>query len=253
MNHKEQFYKCGIVVPCYNESKRLETSSFFNFLEKSTDIFFVFINDGSTDSTSSVLKKISDEYPDRVHIIDLPINLGKAEAIRNGIRYLLNNKDCLIGYWDADLSTSLFEIPIFIDYLAKHQNIHFIMGSRIKRMGASIKRSIARHYFGRIFSTAVSIILKLPVYDTQCGAKLIRRELAEIIFQDRFISRWLFDVELIARIIRAYGYSKTMDCIFELPLSSWIDEGESKVKIMDFLRSPYELLRIKLQYWAVLK
>jgi len=122
------------------------------------------------------------------------------------------------------------------------------MGSRIKRLGANIKRSEIRHYFGRIFGTATSLILKLPVYDTQCGAKLIRRDLAEIIFRDQFISRWLFDVELIARIIAELGHFKTLDCIYELSLETWIDEGKSKVKTIDILHSPYELMLIRHQY-----
>jgi hypothetical protein len=95
--------------------------------------------------------------------------------------------------------------------------------------------------------------LKMPVYDTQCGAKLVRRELAEIIFREKFISRWLFDVELIARIVAKFGHFKAIGCIYEFPLNIWTDEGKSKVKISDFLRAPYELILIRHKYTEVLR
>ena len=240
---------CGIVIPCYNEEQRLTISLFIEFVRHHENINFVFVNDGSTDNTHDLLMDMADKFPEKIHIVELKSNSGKAEAIRHGINYLLkNNESSLVGYWDADLSTPLSEIPRFINFLKEHQKVLFLMGSRIKRLGANIKRLEIRHYFGRIFATAVSIILKLPVYDTQCGAKLIRRKLAEKIFYDQFISRWLFDVELIARILAEFGYSKTIDCIYELPLETWIDKGDSKVKITDFIRSPYELALIKRQY-----
>lgn len=127
------------------------------------------------------------------------------------------------------------------------------MGFRIKRMGADVRRSGSRHYFGRIFATAVSILPKLPVYDTQCISKPIDRGLAEIIFHYRFISRWFFDVELIARIIAAYGNSEAIGCIFGLSLTTWIDHGKSKIKMVDFLGMPYELLQIRYRYKPILK
>lgn len=239
----------AIIIPCFNEGQRLNTSLFVEFLKHHRNIFFVFVNDGSTDNTHDLLKSMADECSEMIHIVELKSNSGKAEAIRCGADYILkNHKVSSVGYWDADLSTSLSEIPKFIHFLREHQKILFLMGSRIKRLGANIKRSEIRHYFGRIFATATSLILKLPIYDTQCGAKLIRRDLAEIIFRDQFISRWLFDVELIARIIAEFGHFKTLDCIYELPLETWIDERKSKVKTIDFLHSPYELILIRQKY-----
>ena len=239
----------GIVIPCFNEGQRLNISLFVDFLRHYENIKFVFVDDGSTDNTHNLLLSMADELPEMIHIVELKSNSGKAEAIRCGINYILEkSKVSFVGYWDADLSTHLSELPKFIHFLTRHPKILFLMGSRIKRLGANIKRSEIRHYTGRIFATAASFILKLPVYDTQCGAKLIRRELAEKIFSNQFISRWLFDVELIARIIAEFGHFKTLDCIYEFPLETWIDDGKSKVKTIDFFRSPYELILIRHQY-----
>ena len=98
----------------------------------------------------------------------------------------------LVGYWDADLATPLSTIPEFIDKFRSNRELVAVCGSRILRLGASIHRSVFRHYFGRVFATIASNILKIPVYVTQFGAKLFRTEHAELIFSKPFLSRWFF-------------------------------------------------------------
>jgi len=74
---------------------------------------------------------------------------------------------------DADLSTPLSEITRLLD-ITKTKSLDFVLGSRIKIIGSSIKRKAYRHFFGRIVATFIdSGILKLDIYDTQCGAKII--------------------------------------------------------------------------------
>ncbi|MFQ6070884.1 MAG: glycosyltransferase family 2 protein, partial [Candidatus Aminicenantales bacterium] len=121
-------------------------------------------------------------------------------------------------------------------------------GCRLKRMGATIERHWYRHYFGRVFATGASLVLGLPIYDTQCGAKLLRAELAGILFERPFISRWLFDIELLARMIQLLGRKKVMTSVVELPLERWEDKGESKVKLLYIPKVPFELLLIGLTY-----
>ena len=89
-----------------------------------------------------------------------------------------------VGYWDADLATPLTEIQVFIQKFKSNNELKAVCGSRVLRLGSSIRRSVFRHYFGRIFATIVSNILNIPVYDTQCGAKIFLAEFAEIIFSE---------------------------------------------------------------------
>jgi len=108
----------GIIIPCFNEGQRLNTSLFVEFLKHHRNIFFVFVNDGSTDNTHDLLKSMADECSAMIHIVELKSNSGKAEAIRCGVDYILkNHKVSSVGYWDADLSTFLSEIPKFIHFL----------------------------------------------------------------------------------------------------------------------------------------
>ena len=153
-----------------------------------------------------------------------------------------------MGYWDADLATPLSTIPEFIEKFQSCRALVAVSGSRILRLWFPIYRSIFRHYFGRVFATVASNILNMSVYDTQCGAKLFRTEHAELIFSKHFISRWFFDIELFARSIELMGREKTFNSIYEMPLSKWHDQGESKISWGSIIWTPIELLRIYFHY-----
>ncbi len=124
----------------------------------------------------------------------------------------------------------------------------FIMGTRFVRMGAQINRKASRFYIGRIFATLVSWILKIPVYDTQCGEKLIHKNIVFKIFKKPLITKWLFDVELLARLEKLIGYKEAKQVILEVPLQQWDEIAGSKLKPTDFLQAPIELLKIWRKY-----
>ena len=207
MRTKHHFkYGTGIVVPCYNEEERLQLSEFSRFFKTDNTTFFCFVDDGSTDGTKKIVADFVKKNPERAQSVFLSFNQGKAEAVRQGIKTLLKtHKFQFVGYWDADLATPLSTIPEFIGKFQSSRSLVAVCGSRILRLGASIHRSVFRHYFGRVFAMVASNILNIPVYDTQCGAKLFRTEHAELIFSKPFLSRWFFDVELFARSIAGTG------------------------------------------------
>jgi dolichyl-phosphate beta-glucosyltransferase len=238
-----------IVVPCYNEADRLDRNAFADFAGKNPDTTFLFVNDGSSDTTVSVLRSMIADAGDRMQLLDLAQNRGKAEAVRAGVLQAATQlSEGYIGYWDADLATPLNTIQDFVALAGSEPSRRFIIGSRVRRMGAKIERKWFRHYFGRVFATVASNILDLPVYDTQCGAKLIERNLAAEIFTQPFISPWLFDLELIARIIATLGRPEADRAIYEHPLSSWRDIGNSKIAPFYLPKIPYELFRIHRAY-----
>ncbi len=154
----------GIVVPCYNEEERLQLSEFSRFFKTDNTTFFCFVDDGSTDGTQKMLIDFVNNNPERIKVIKLHQNRGKAEAVREGILTLFQTYDFkLVGYWDADLATPLSTIPEFIDKFRSNRELVAVCGSRILRLGASIHRSVFRHYFGRVFATIASNLLKMPV------------------------------------------------------------------------------------------
>lgn len=238
--------KTCIIIPCYNEESRFPTDEFLNFIKSNNFIEFCFVNDGSTDNTLTILNQLKNDFPN-ITVFNLKENIGKAEAIRYAVLNLNNTKYDYIGYLDADLSTSLIEMTRLTTFISP--DIKFIMGSRIKKLGSFIKRNPFRHIFGRILATYVSIfILKIPVYDTQCGAKLIATPLALELFKDSFVSKWLFDIELLLRVIELKGKDFCNDSVIEIPLQKWHDKGNSKITLLDFINIPFELIKISNKY-----
>ncbi|MCG8591475.1 MAG: glycosyltransferase [Proteobacteria bacterium] len=242
----------GIVVPCYNEAARLPLEQFRAFRPDGLELQFVFVNDGSTDDTLRVLRALEKSDPQRFSVVDRGSNGGKADAVRLGMLEAFRRGFRYVGYWDADLSTPLEEIPRFVDVLETHPQRDVVFGARVQLLGRSIRRNSRRHYLGRVFATVVSNLLRLRVYDTQCGAKLFRAsdETASL-FAEPFATNWVFDVEVIARMIasrRANGGPRVSEAIYELPLLSWRDVAGSKVRAGDFLRAPAEIARIYLRY-----
>lgn len=237
-----------IVIPCYNESKRINTDAFIRFIIEQ-DYTFLFVNDGSTDNTLQVLGTIKKACPEKVIVTSVPHNGGKAEAVRFGFLKALKSKDFdFIGFLDSDLATPLDEMKNLVDCIQSDEQYNMVMAIRLKRLGSKVNRGLKRHYLGRVFATMVSVFLQLPTYDTQCGAKIIRSELAELIFKDPFISPWFFDVELLFRIKREKGQQFALHQIYEYPIMTWNEVWGSKIGLSTYLKAPWELFRIWRKY-----
>lgn len=230
-----------IVVPAYNEANRLDRDELKRYLDTTSDVHFLFVDDGSTDATFGMLSELEARF-ETVHVLRLAQNSGKAEAVRHGVLQAMNEGYSFVGYWDADWATPLSDIDRFVDLLRKRPDLRLALGSRVALLGRNIDRKWYRHYLGRITATFASIVLGIAVYDTQCGAKLMRvsPELKQI-FQAEFRSSWVFDVEMIARYLKIFASSQG---IYEVPLDRWRDVGDSKVRPIDFVRSFGAMARI---------
>ncbi|MEI9811993.1 MAG: glycosyltransferase [Acidobacteriota bacterium] len=247
-----------LVVPCYNEAQRFPLGEFEAFVAAHPAVTIILVNDGSTDGTVAVLEKLRAALPAQVRVIDRAENRGKAESVREGLNYALALPDRgeIIGFWDADLATplnALFDmLRVFEDRRVHRPDTQMVFGARVNLLGREIRRQPLRHYLGRIFATAVSVMLGLPVYDTQCGAKLFRiGPQTPDLFRDPFITRWVFDVEIIARWIRLNDFDRerVKASIYEYPLHRWEDVGGSKVKPYDFILAFRDVVRIYRRYF----
>jgi dolichyl-phosphate beta-glucosyltransferase len=237
-----------LVVPCYNEAARLDPEAFLHFVTTHPGVQLVLVDDGSVDGTGKVLDRIHRAAPASVTIVRQSINRGKGEAVRAGMLAALPVRPRAIGFFDADLSTPLHAVDDFLAVLRTRPAVELVLGSRVMLMGRDIRRRPSRHYLGRVFATAASHTLALPVYDTQCGAKMLRVNAATpSLFAVPFRSRWVFDVELIARYLRlpaAPGEPSRRDRIYELVLPAWHDKPGSKLGWADFPRAMVDLWQI---------
>lgn len=241
-----------IVVPCYNEAARLRPAAFRDFLAGSPEVGMLLVDDGSTDATADILHDMAASCR-QLEVHALARNSGKAEAVRQGMLRAFDREPSFAGYWDADLAAPLEAIPLLMRVLRARPALDMVMGSRVQLLGSRIHRSPYRHYLGRVLATGAAAALRLPVYDTQCGAKLLRiNDRTRSVFASRFESRWLFDVELLARLLAAQaGVSVDPQArINEVPLAEWTEVPGSKVRMRDGLAALIELYRIQRAYGA---
>ena len=239
--------KTTIIVPCYNEENRLPLDSFKAFIEKHPDCSLLFVNDGSKDNTLTVLNDFAKKHP-TIQIYDLSKNSGKAEAVRQGVLHAIKDHPDFIAFYDADMATPAKDLHAMIE-LANKQAYYMVVGSRILRLGGDIDRKFLRGIMGRVFANIASRVLQgLRVYDTQCGAKVFRTSVAEQIFDKPFITNWIFDVELFARMISLFGIQEIYKKVYEFPLSAWHDVHGSKIKKRDFIRQIFDMYKIKKHY-----
>ena len=205
------------------------------------------VNDGSSDETGQVLARLATGR-DSIEVLEQPINKGKAEAVRHGLLSALQQGVPLVGYLDADLSTPVEEILRLRTQL-RERNAQVVLGARVKMLGRHIERRAPRHYLGRVFATAASLILGLGVYDTQCGAKLFCNNAAlKAALEHPFISRWAFDVELIGRLLRGTSAADRLEPkdFIEVPLERWVDVSGSKLGPISMVKAGFDLFRIAL-------
>lgn len=244
-----------IVIPCYNEAERLRVDDFVEYAAKRSWLRLFFVDDGSSDATRERIAAVERQTPQNICCLTLDSNKGKAEAVRHGVLAALETAPDLVGYWDADLATPLVEIDRFRALFERTSELQIAIGSRVKLLGRRIERSETRHYFGRIAATLVSGILGVPVYDTQCGAKLFRADaLLARVFAEPFVTRWIFDVEILARwLIERPPQAVVERSLVEVPLHQWIDVPGSKIQWVDILTAPLGLWHVWRHYGHLLR
>ena len=235
----------SIVFPIFNEEKRLNIMikdiNDFNEKNKTVNLQYVFVNDGSNDNTQKILKSfISNNKKKEIEylLIDLDLNQGKGKALKEGIK--LVNKNWILTL-DADMSVSLQQIHNWINNNHLESNFEIYFGSRnIKNAIVDLKQH--RKILGKIFSFLLKILFNIQIKDTQCGFKLYKSKIAKKIFKEIHDNGFVHDVEVVL-IATKYGYE-----IKELPVK-WIHKNNSKLNLFkDPLKMFLKLINLKLRY-----
>ena len=249
--------KLILVVPCYNESTRIPLDVFEDFLVRHDQISVCFVDDGSRDDTRALLQEFVDRNSDVSCLRTLQVNGGKAEAVRHGILEMLavENLAEYIGFWDADLATPLNQSLEFLALISSDPMLFAVVGSRWPHLGSDIERGSIRNFIGEIMATIITRYLKLNIYDSQCGAKIFRADIARELFRRKFVSRWLFDVEVFTRMKEVFTQRVDVDAAVmmnmhchEFPLRTWRDVPGSKLGLSNAVDIVFEIIRIAWHY-----
>jgi glycosyltransferase involved in cell wall biosynthesis len=248
MNLISNIMKTGIIIPCYNEANRIDQQAFVDFALKNDDYHIFFVNDGSTDDTIEVLDKMKDQAPHAITVIDVKKNAGKAAAVRTGSQQAYQRSEISsIGFIDADLSTDFRDFKDLVKTLHRDDKL-MVFGSRNMGTSSGIERDFMRNLFSKFIKHFIGMILGLPIRDTQCGAKVFKREIVPFVYGKSFLSRWLFDVEIFLRLKKYLGKENVMKSILEQPLMRWVHVDDSKLGMKDALKIPFNLTQIWFNY-----
>ncbi|XCF05337.1 response regulator [Tamlana crocina] len=238
----------GVVIPCYNEEERLLSTEFLNYIDKNSGYHLCFVNDGSKDNTLQVLKNLQKGREDFITVYDCEKNGGKAEAVRQGMLFMAQKEDLdYIGFLDADLSTDLSDFDDLVKTI-ETSNFKIVSGSRISRMGANITKESARKIISLTINYIIRKILKMDFKDTQCGAKIFSKDVIGIAFNEKFVTQWIFDVEIFKRMSKHFGLKKAKAMLCEQPLKRWVHADGSKLSMKDSIKIVMQLAQIAWVY-----
>jgi dolichyl-phosphate beta-glucosyltransferase len=212
-----------LVIPAYNEGCRLPVylPQLCEALAKASFPWRItVVDDGSGEDDSRKMQECVRLCGPHLLFHRLPVNVGKGGAVYSG--WDLDCESEWLGLLDADGSIPPREVIRLLSYLERDDAPDAFFASRCKILGRTVERSLFRHFFGRIFATLVSVGTGIPVYDTQCGFKLIRRKCYEAVRSELYEKRFAFDVELLVAL-RHIGAK-----VIEVPID-WFDVPGSKV------------------------
>ena len=207
----------SIIIPAYNEEKRIvpTLNSYLKFYKKNTE--FIVVNDGSTDNTEKVIKNFIKKHKN-LRLINQR-NQGKGAAVINGMR---NAKGNIIAFTDADNATIPEQFNKILKYITKYDVV--IASRHIKGAKMNRKEALIERITGRGFNLLVRSWLGLKVQDTQCGAKIFKKQVLNKILPKINPDKWSFDISLL------YHAKKNNFKIKEVPIF-WYSRPGSKLNI----------------------
>ncbi len=232
-----------MVIPCYNEELRLPRTieQIERFLGARGDRYeLILVDDGSADGTRKVMEEAAARNKS-IRIVALPVNRGKGRALAEGVKV---SRGDYVLVTDADLSTPIEELPKLEAAVAAGAGV--AIGSRaVKGSRVELSQPIYRVLMGKAFNIIVQLVLLPGIWDTQCGFKLFRGDIAHDVFEGLTTDGFGYDPEVL------YLAKKKGVRIAEVPVV-WRNSAPTKVNaIRSSLDMFRHVLRIRFRHGAV--
>jgi glycosyltransferase involved in cell wall biosynthesis len=217
-----------LVIPCYRESRRIEPflDSLQRVLGSNDRVSVLVVEDGSGAEEQRRMQQLVETrrtaWPQLRPLLCLEKNIGKGGAVYAG--WAAHQGEALLAFADADGSCAAEEVAGVLDCARQGQE-RAVFASRIKMLGKEVIRDFHRHLLGRVYATIVSETLRIPVYDSQCGLKVVPRAAFEKARPLLSITGFAFDVELMCALL------DTGCVVHEHPIS-WHETAGGKVQLL---------------------
>lgn len=237
-------HRLSVIIPAYNEEVRLpeylhRILAYLERVYQKGECEIIVVDDGSSDTTAAVASSV-DNGSGLIRVIRLERNRGKGYAVRTG---MLEARGTLRIFADADGATPFEEIEKLLRVVDGGGDIA-VASRALKDESRTVLSSPLRRFLGNTFNIMVRTLAVPGIYDTQCGFKLFRGDVAEVLFTEQSIPRFGFDVEVLF-LARKYGFR-----ISEVPVN-WNNMSGSKVNVVrDSVRMFRDLLVTRLKWVA---
>lgn len=215
----------SITIPAHNEEKRIGKtlelySDYFDNLRKNgkLDYELIIVINNTQDRTEEIVNRAIGKNP-RIRYLKFE-KAGKGFAVIEGFKDALKRNNSLIGFVDADAATSPDAFYELIKKVGRYDGAiasRYLKGSVVKP-----KPTLARVISSRVFNMFLRALLQVPYRDTQCGAKIFRRDALSLVLPGLSFSKWAFDVDLL------YNLRKKGFRIKEVP-TVWADKMYSTI------------------------
>jgi len=191
----EPSVELSVVVPCFNEEKRLPTTieKIERYLDaRGTPYELILVDDGSSDGTSRVMEAAANGHK-KVRIVAMAHNRGKGRALAEGVATAVGR---LVLVTDADLSTPIEELPKLEAAISSGAGVA-IASRSIKGSHVEVSQPFYRVLMGKAFNLIVQAVLLPGLWDTQCGFKLFRTDVARPAFAALTTDGFGYDPEVL--------------------------------------------------------
>ena len=226
----------SIIIPAYKEEKRIgaHLESIHEYLSKqSCDYEVIVVVDGSPDNTAGVVEGLRAKMP-YLRLIDNKQNCGKGCVVKQG---MLEARGDWRLFTDADGATSIDQLDGFLPYTKQGYEVA-IASIGLKKSQVAHSEKWYKRFFGKISNWIIQLVLLPGIHDTQRGFKLFSAKAAQDIFSKLTITRWGFDMEVLA-LARKFKYKIKEVSVF------WKNDAASTVKLSGYLKTFVELLKIR--------
>ena len=230
-----------VIIPTYNEKENIEKIIRAVF-SLDGEYHILVIEDGSPDGTAQIVRRLQEEYPDRLHMIERKGKLGLGTAYITGFKWSVENGYDYIFEMDADFSHNPNDLPRLYEACAKN-GADLAIGSRYCNGISVINWPIGRVIMSYYASVYVRTVLGMKVYDTTAGFKCYRRNVLETIDLDKVrMKGYGFQIEM------KYTTFKLGFNIQEVPII-FVDrtEGTSKMSSGIFGEAFWGVMKLKLR------
>jgi len=226
--------RLSIIIPAHNEEKRIgyTLEKYCNFFKKSKennvlDFEILIVINNTRDETEKIVQEFQNEFPEILYL-----NFGrggKGFAIVEGFKDALRRNNDLIGFVDADCSTPPEAFYDLIKYIG---NADGSIANRRDKRSKVTPHPILRRILSRGGNFIIRSLFLLPHRDTQCGAKLFKRELIEKVYPKLGSSEWSFDIDLLFYARREKAKIKSIPTVWIAKDGSHINLKKTPITVL---------------------